>query len=83
MDNIPSKAYIGVTSYTDTDGKIIPLSLTWKDGRTYEIDRITDIRRAASKAGGNGARYTCYFLGQQRYLFLEDDGRWFIEVTKP
>lgn len=82
MDIIPSKAYIGVTSYTDTDGKIIPLSITWEDGRTYEVDRITDIRRAASKAGGNGTRYTCYFLGQQRYLFLEDDGRWFIEVTK-
>lgn len=83
MNIIPSKAYIGVTSYTDPDGKIMPLSITWEDGRTFEIDRITDIRRAASKAGGNGTRYTCYFLGQQRYLFLEDDGRWFIEVTKP
>ena len=63
MDNIPSKAYIGITSYTDPDGKIMPLSITWEDGRTFEIDRITDIRQAASKAGGYGIRYTCYFLG--------------------
>lgn len=82
MDIIPSKAYIGVTSYTDTDGKIIPLSITWEDGRTFEIDRITDIRQAASPAGGYGIRYTCYFLGQQRYLFREDEGRWFVELTQ-
>ena len=76
----PQKIYIGVTSYTDPDGKIMPLSITWADGRTFEIDRVTGVRNAGSAAGGAGVRYTCMFSGQERYLFLEDTGRWFIEV---
>ena len=80
MNPYPSKTYIGVTSYTDPEGKIVPLSITWEDGRTFEVDRVTDIRRAASRAGGAGVRFTCLFSGRERYLFLEDSGRWFIEV---
>ncbi|KKI49778.1 hypothetical protein [Christensenella hongkongensis] len=49
--------------------------MPYEDGCTFEIDRITNVRQAASPAGGYDLRYTCYFLGQQRYLFLEDDGR--------
>lgn len=57
-------------------------------GRTYEIDRIIDIRPAASlKVGGQGDRYTIMVLGQQSYLFFERSatisgcnlGRWFVE----
>ena len=40
-----------------------------------------DIRRAASlKAGGLGWRYTCRIHGQERCLYREDDGRWFVEM---
>ena len=79
----PRKIYIGVTSYTDPDGKLMPLSITWEDGRTFEVDRVTDVRRAGSDAGGAGIRYTCMFSGRERYLFFEDTGRWFIEVSVP
>ena len=35
-------------------------SLTWEDGRKYNIDRILKIERCASrKAGGVGMMYTC------------------------
>lgn len=80
MNTIPSKIYVGVTAYTNPDGKIMPLFITWEDGRSFEVDRITDIRRAASAAGGAGMRHTCVFSGREKYLFLEDSGRWFIEV---
>ena len=34
---------------------------------------------AATKAGGEGMRYTCRIRGQETYLF-ECEGRWFVEA---
>lgn len=74
------KQYISVTARFESDGKIIPEKINWEDGRTFYIDRITDIRPAASlKAGGAGIRYTCFLYGKQKYLFLEEK-RWFVEA---
>jgi hypothetical protein len=45
----------------------------WEDSRRYSIDRVTDVRRAASlKAGGIGIRYTCVVRGHETYLFFEE-----------
>ena len=74
------KVYVNVSAKFNKDGRIIPESFEWEDERIFEIDRITDIRKAASlKAGGAGLRYTCFVCGKQTYLFLEDN-RWFIEA---
>lgn len=74
------KCYICVTAKFEDDGNIIPEKIHWKDGRTFEIDRITDIRNAASlKAGGAGVRYTCFIFGKKKYIFLEEK-RWFVEI---
>ncbi len=76
------KQYVSVTAKFDSDGNILPLKINWDDGRTFEIDRITDIRYAASlKAGGAGIRYTCRIKQNEKYLFLEDN-RWFINNDK-
>jgi hypothetical protein len=73
------KVFVKVTASFDTDGRITPLSLEWEDGRLYTIDRITDLRRAASlKAGGMGLRYTVIINGKQSYLFYEGP-KWFVE----
>ena len=86
MNNI--KVYVDVTAKFNSDGVLIPLSLTWEDGEEFEIDRVTDIRQAAAmKAGGQGDRYTIWVRGQQSYLFFERNcsltgnnlGRWFVE----
>lgn len=72
------KTFISVTAEHNPDGKIKPLSIKW-DGRTYQIDRILDVRQAASlKTGGCGIRYTCRICGKEVYLF-DDEGKWFIE----
>jgi len=77
--NNPDKIYISVRAVFYPDGGFKPTSLIWEDGREYPIDRVTDIRRAASlKAGGTGIRYTCKVAGKQVHLFLEED-RWFME----
>lgn len=76
------KQYVSVTAKFDSDGNILPLSIHWDDGRSFDIDRITDIRYAASlKIGGAGIRYTCRIKQNEKYLFLEDN-RWFVNNNK-
>ncbi len=73
------KVYVDVAAAFDKEGKIIPMYIKWEDDRTYYIDRVLDIRPAASlKAGGAGIRYTCRIQGKETYLFLENY-RWFVE----
>ena len=74
-----TKTYVSVTARFSPEGIIIPISLRWETGRIYEIDRILDIRRAASlKAGGTGIRYTVRIGRWETFLFL-DENRWFVE----
>ena len=48
-----SKVYVNVMAEFTKDGRLLPRSFIWKDGQVYEIQRVTDVRRAASlKAGG-------------------------------
>lgn len=77
----PDKHYTEVKALFDKEGKIMPLSMTY-NGCEYEIDRVTDIRPAASlKSGGAGIRYTCMVDGKPTYLFLEDT-KWFYELVQ-
>lgn len=73
------KEYVKITADFEIDGTIIPTKLHWNEDKIYSIDRILDIRKAASlKSGGCGLRYTVRIRGHERYLFLEED-KWFIE----
>lgn len=74
------KVYVDVTAEFSKEGILTPKSFVWKDGRIYEIQRVKDMRRAASlKAGGVGMRYTCVIDGREHYLFYEDNNLWFVE----
>lgn len=74
-----AKLYVDVTAVFSADGVIVPVSIRWKNGTVYPIDKVLDKRPAAAlKAGGCGMRYTCCIGGHIRYLFLEQD-RWFLE----
>lgn len=76
------KVYVPVTAYFREDGVMFPREIYWED-RVYQIDRLTDCRRCASlKVGGIGLRYTCLIRGQKKYLYYEENGRWFLEVDK-
>ena len=66
--NNPNKHYTDVKVLFDREGNITPLSMTYDD-REFEVDRITDVRPAASlKSGGAGipaistAKKHIYFL---------------------
>lgn len=73
------RRYVAVTARTDEDGRTVPLSITWEDGRVYEIDRVLDMRQAASlKVGGNGLRYLVRIGNAETFLYYEGP-RWFVE----
>ena len=75
-----SKVYVDVTAEFSKEGKLTPKTIRWKDGRIYEIQRVKDVRRAASlKAGGAGIRYTCVIDGKDSHLYYEDNNMWFVE----
>ena len=72
----------GKNTYIEDVYKRQPLEIQWEDGAKFEIDRILDIRRAASlKAGGAGIRYICRIRGRVKYLWLEES-RWFVEAKE-
>ena len=76
------RVYVKVVVQIDEAGGVRPLSVAWENGRTFEVDRLLDVRRAAStKVGGQGIRYTCRIRGHETYLF-EDNGRWFVEARE-
>ena len=73
------KTYVDVVARIDADGQVTPLSIGWRDGRTFEIDRVCEsIRRASTRVGGSGIRYLVSVRGREKYLFFENP-RWFVE----
>ncbi len=77
------KTYVDVVARIDADGRMTPLSILWRDGRTFEIDRVHEaIRRASTRVGGTGMRYLVSVHGREKYLFYEGP-RWFVEEVVP
>lgn len=73
------KRYVAVVARHDENGRVVPLSVEWDDGRVFPIDEVRDVRRAASlKTGGDGMRYTVRVGRNITYLFFEDPC-WFVE----
>lgn len=78
----PGKAYVKVDCIFYPDGRWPePTRIWWEDGREFVIDRIHEIKQAASlKAGGIGIRYTCRKGEHQKYIWYDDaNRRWFVE----
>ena len=62
------------------DGRAMPKTIVWDDGRKFNIDKILDIRRAAAtKCGGVGIRYICRIRNKEIRLF-DEEGKWFMET---
>jgi len=79
------RVYVDISVDYSKDGTMMPAVIKWDDGHRYEIDRVLDVRRAASAAGSMGMRYTVRIMGQERRIFYEDTysdtgkPRWFVE----
>lgn len=76
------KQYVKVNATFDCDGNLMPECIYWDDNKKFVIDKISDVRYAASlKAGGAGIRYTCVIMGKEKFLFLEEN-RWFVDAKE-
>lgn len=77
------KVYVEVNVDHKADGSIFPRSFIWENGNRYSVDKVIDVRPAASlKAGGAGLRYTVCSCNKEVFMFLEEDhgvDRWFME----
>jgi len=76
------KKYINVLTMIDKQGRMVPKAISWDNGAEYVIDRVLEVRNAASVVGGGGVLYRCRILGEERNLFFERT-RWFIESERP
>ncbi len=77
----PCKTYVAVLVKFDTSGEIVPLRIKWADGRVFLVDRVLEVRRAASlKGGGTGIRFTVRIAGKTTYLWRDGDC-WFVESS--
>lgn len=80
----PYKIYVNVNVEFSKEGKLIPRSIIWDDGTIFEIQKVTDVRRAASRlAGETGIRYTIYVEGFEKHLYYGNNHRWFVEANIP
>ena len=71
---------ITVIAKMNSNANVTPLKIIWEDGKTFDIDKVLDIRKAAStRGGGKGLRYLIRIKNHERYIWL-DEYYWFIEI---
>ena len=62
------KVFVQVDSEKRENGDVIPKTITWVDGRAWNIDRV--IHSCASLDGEyEGIRYTIFIGSTERYLY--------------
>lgn len=89
------KHYVDVIMRLRDDGRIVPLSVCWDDGRTFHIDQVLDgpISNAPRSANRRTLRYTVRIGRRRTNLFLECEAgegvpiatralRWYVEVPE-
>lgn len=90
-----AKHYVDVIMRLRDDGRIVPLSVCWDDGRTFHIDQVLDgpISNAPRSANRRTLRYTVRIGRRRTNLFLECEAgegapiatralRWYVEVPE-
>lgn len=83
------KVKMAVVAHFTFDKKVLPIKIKSEDGATFTVDKVLDVRPAASlKAGGSGIRYICdcttYQDGDEipvsRFILFRDEDEWYSEV---
>lgn len=86
----PEKIYVKVTAEFDITGYMLPVSITWADGRIFPIKEVRDYRPAGTTGSNfHGDCFTVLINGQEKHLFFEKTdqrfsgrtGRWFVEIS--
>lgn len=73
------KVFVKVTLKQDVDGHKIPLSIKWKNGTVYNVDKLSDVRHFSSVPTETETRYTV-LIGQRHTYLFEKNNRWYVEA---
>ena len=85
------RVYVKVDTSFDQTGAMMPKSITWTDGRVFQIEKVEDFRPASTLEPGRvGDCYTVIIKGERKYLFFQRVntfekarfGRWWVEVPR-
>lgn len=72
------KVYVEVLATHMIDGECVPVSISFENGVEYRIDRVRAWERIS--ASMPSVRYTIIVGGKQTYLYLEDNGKWYVRA---
>ena len=76
------KQVVDMIAKFNQNGDVMPIAIVWPDGKKFTIDKVLDVRRAASlKLGGHGIRYRVRIRDRVIDIF-NDDGVWFLDVAE-
>ena len=81
--NLESKQiFVRVLADMNPERTILPKKVVWSDGREFDVQKITDIRRGlVEQIDELCMKYFCLINGKFRVLYLGNDMRWFV-LTK-
>ncbi len=74
-----NKIAVSVNCTVDTDGNIHPNRVTWKDGRTWDIERVLHTCRSPDLSF-EGIRYTVLIGGSEKYLY-QSETHWYVNAS--
>jgi len=82
------RVYVKVNSDFDSTGYMQPRSITWSDGRVFQIEAVKDFRPAGTHHDSPTCDcYTVVVKGETKYLYFQKAnnqhvsrvGRWYVE----
>lgn len=74
-----NRTFVKVNCMCLEDGEITPLTITWKDGRVWEIKRVLHACRSLD-GEYEGIRYSVLIGSAEKYLY-QDGSRWYVESS--
>jgi len=75
------KKYITVETSRDRSGNELPVKIFWNDGRIFPIKKIIYKCNSVDNEY-DGIRYTVQIENNQRDIYLDDDGQWYVEARR-
>ena len=75
------KKYITVETKTDKSGNENPIKIFWNDGRVFAIKKILFKCKPVDNEY-DGMRYTVQIDNNQRDIYQDDDGQWYVEARR-
>jgi hypothetical protein len=75
------KKFVKVDCTITEIGQLIPRRIYYDDLHVYEVDKVLEVRKAASlKVGGNGLLYRVRIMNKETRIFFDNyNFKWFIE----